>query len=291
MINILKDSFLGYGNYLLHEITHPAWNNYFYALIVVSLLVWLLEILFPWRKNQGWFRKDFWLDAFYMFFNFFIFNLIVFIALSRVVEKAFLEFLSSFHIEIESFQFIEINQLPVLPRLLLFFVVTDFVQWRTHKMLHKIPWLWNFHKVHHSVKEMGFAAHLRYHWMETLVYRTMLYIPLALIGGFDVEEVIFVHLIALSIGHLNHANIKLSYGPLKYIFNNPEMHIWHHVKTLPKEHSYGVNFGISLSVWDYLYKTAYLPKSGRDLELGFHGDEKFPTDFFQQEIYPLKSKE
>jgi sterol desaturase/sphingolipid hydroxylase (fatty acid hydroxylase superfamily) len=79
----------------------------------------------------------------------------------------------------------------------------------------------------------------------------------------------------------------LSYGPLKYIFNNPEMHIWHHAKALPENHSYGVNFAISLSIWDYLFKTSFIPENGRDVELGFEGDEKFPTDFLHQEMYPL----
>mgnify|MGYP001216726420 CR=1 FL=1 len=288
LITLFKESFIGYSNYLLVEIMRPSWDNYLYALIFVSVAVWLLEILFPWRKNQGWIRKDFWLDTFYMFFNFFIFNLIVFIALSSFVETKFLEILSFYSIELESFQVVSLNDFPLAVRLLLFFVITDYVQWGTHILLHKSPWLWNFHKVHHSVKEMGFAAHLRYHWVETLVYRTMLYIPLAVIGGFKVNDVIFVHLIALTIGHLNHANIKLSYGPMKYIFNNPEMHIWHHAKALPKGFSHGVNFGISLSIWDYIFKTSFVPESGRDIELGFEGDQVFPKSFLNQEIYPLK---
>lgn len=286
--SLFKYSFLGYGNYLLEEIKNPSWDNYFYALVLISIGVWGLEILFPWRKKQGVFRKDFWLDVFYMFFNFFIFNLIVFIALSLATEELFLKLLSYVSLELSSLQLFNANELSVLPRLLLFFIITDFVQWATHISLHKIPWLWNFHKVHHSVKEMGFAAHLRYHWMETLVYRTTLYIPLALIGGFQIDDVIFIHLIALTIGHLNHANIKLSYGPLKYVLNNPEMHIWHHAKKLPKDRKDGVNYGISLSVWDYVFKTSYIPGNGRDIKLGFEGDEIFPTDFIHQELYPLK---
>ena len=283
LLNLFVDSFLGYGRYVLNEIMNPSWDNYFYALVVVSLVVWGLEVVFPWRKNQGAFRKDFWLDAFYMFFNFFIFNMIVFIALSIKAEELFLKLLSYFGRDVSSLQLIDLNEYPVLIRLLLFFVITDYVQWRIHRLLHKSTWLWKYHKVHHSVKEMGFAAHLRYHWMETLVYRTLLYIPLAMIGGFQVDDVIFVHLIALTIGHLNHANIKINYGPLKYIFNNPEMHIWHHAKALPENHSFGVNFGISLSIWDYLFRSSYVPKSGRDIELGFEGDENFPKDFLNQE--------
>ena len=61
----------------------PWYLNYFWGLILISLLVWFLEIVFPWRKEQGVFRKDFWLDAFYMFFNFF-FNPITIFILSKL---------------------------------------------------------------------------------------------------------------------------------------------------------------------------------------------------------------
>ena len=66
------------------------------------------------------------------------------------------------------------------------------------------------------------------------------------------------------------------------------MHIWHHVKELPESHPNGVNFGISLSIWDYLFKTSYIPFSGRDIELGFEGDEKYPQGFLGQVIEPFK---
>ena len=63
------------------------------------------------------------------------------------------------------------------------------------------------------------------------------------------------------------------------------MHIWHHSKELPVKT--GVNFGLTLSVWDYLFKTDYIPNTGKDIELGFEGDESFPQGFIRQEIYPL----
>ena len=88
----------------------------------------------------------------------------------------------------------------------------------------------------------------------------------------------------IAIGHLNHANIKLNYGPFKYVFNCPNMHIWHHVKELPEGRKSGINFGITLSVWDYLFKTAYAPYSGKDIELGFPGDEEFPEGFVKQSM-------
>jgi len=55
----------------------PWYTNYFWGLIAISLFVWSLEMIVPWRKEQSIFRKDFWLDAFYMFFNFFIFSIAI----------------------------------------------------------------------------------------------------------------------------------------------------------------------------------------------------------------------
>ena len=137
---------------------------------------------------------------------------------------------------------------------------------------------------------MGFAAHLRYHWMEPVVYNSMKYIPLAIMGGFTAADVAIVHFFNITIGHLNHANINWDYGWLKYILNNPRMHIWHHAKELPKERQQGVNFGITLSIWDYIFKTDYIPHNGRDIEIGFEGDEHFPKGFIGQEMYPLNKK-
>ena len=288
-LNIIKDSYSGYWNYLKQElISINHWDNYFYGLIALSLIVWVLEIVFPWRKDQPIFRKDFWLDTFYMFFNFFLLNLIVLIALSNTAAEVFNDILGKLGLHISNLQLFDVDDMPRWLGLFLFFIISDFVQWNTHRLLHAVPFLWNFHKVHHSVKQMGFAAHLRYHWMEPIVYKSLLYIPIAIIGGFDAQDVAIVHFFAIAIGHLNHANLGWNYGPLRYVINNPKMHIWHHAKLLPKNVKYGVNFGLTLSLWDYLFRTDYIPESGRDIELGFEGDEDFPKKFLGQTIYPVK---
>lgn len=285
---IFTQSFTNYWNYLSHEITHPSWSNYFYILIGVSLVFWFWEIFFPWRKNQRIIRQDFFLDAFYMFFNFFLFSLVGFYAISNVVAELFQNLLCS--IGIKNGIAIEIAALPFWIKIIFAFILKDFIQWNIHRLLHKNNFLWQFHKVHHSVKQMGFAAHLRFHWMENVVYKTLQYIPLAMLG-FGINEYLLANVISLVIGHFNHANIYLPLGPLKYIFNNPQMHIWHHAKQYPSSHRYGVNFGLSLSVWDYLFKTNYIPSNGKDIELGFPGDEDFPKDFLRQEIFPFYTKQ
>ena len=274
-------------NYIINEITfnvEPWYINYFWWLIALSLLVWGLEVIFPWRKNQNIIRKDFWLDTFYMFFYFYIFKLVVLIGFSVIAEKL----IDQFSVTAKVFMIYDIQQLHPILQLIIFFLLIDFIGWVTHNILHRVNFLWKFHKLHHSVQEMGFAAHLRYHWMETLIYSPTKYIILLLIGNFEPEQAFIVYYISIAIGHLNHANINISYGPLKYLINNPKMHIWHHSKELPKNKQKGVNFGISLSVWDYMFKTAYIPHSGRDLKLGFEHVEKFPKSFFKQITYGFK---
>ncbi len=280
---IFIDSFTGYFNYLVGEIINPSWHNYFWMLILVSMLFYSVELIKPWRKDQPVIRKDFWLDGFYMFFNFFLFSLIGYNAVSNVFVELFNDFLGLFGIT--NLVALSVASFPKWAQLLTLFILRDFIQWNIHRLLHRVPTLWEFHKVHHSVKQMGFAAHLRYHWMENIVYRTLEYIPLGMIG-FGIYDFFAVHIFALSIGHFNHSNVKLPLGPFKYIFNNPQMHIWHHAKELPNK--YGVNFGISLSIWDYLFKSDYIPYEGRDIELGFSEDEYFPQTFVMQGIYPWK---
>ncbi len=284
----IKDSYYGYSRYLLDAILNPGWYNYFYWLIGVSAFFFALELVSPWRKGQPKFRKDFWLDFFYMFFNFFLFSLIIFNAASDVVVRFFNETLAK--IGINNLLAFEVMSWPVWAHLLVGFIVRDFVQWWVHRLLHRVPFLWEFHKVHHSVKQMGFAAHLRYHWMENVVYRSLEYLPLALIG-IGLRDFFIIHIFTLAVGHFNHSNFKLNLGPLKYIFNNPQMHIWHHAKGLPENRRFGVNFGLTLSIWDYLFKTDYIPSDGRDIELGFPRDENFPKDFLGQEIHGLFGKE
>lgn len=285
-INACINAFNGTVNWTWKSIIFevPWYTNYFWGLTVISLFVWFLEIVFPWRKEQSVFRKDFWLDAFYMFFNFFIFAIVI-SGFYRVLQLAF----ADLGITSKSLALFDPTGWPMWLQLLLFFIVLDFVQWFTHVLLHKYPFLWKFHKVHHSVKEMGFAAHLRYHWMENILYKPLKTFGVMILFGFEPEQAYIVHFLAITIGHFNHSNIKITWGPLKYILNNPVMHLYHHSYVLP-EGTYGVNFGISLSLWDYIFKTNYIPEDSGTIELGFPGDEKFPKDFIGQNTYGFSKK-
>ncbi len=332
IINTFLNGYGGYASYLWQEITNPSWHNYFYWLLLISAFFFSLEWLTPWRKNQPKFRKDFWLDFFYMFVNFFLFSLVIYNAASDVVVKLFNDIVFALtSLDLKSLN--PMSHWPIWAVLLTGFVVRDFVQWWTHRLLHKVPFLWNFHKVHHSVEQMGFAAHLRYHWMENVVYRSIEYLPLALLG-IGLHDFFIIHIFTLAVGHYNHSNISINskitasifaifigilmttdligftyfrmaplhikisvvvlcflFGNLilskvmKYLFNSPEMHIWHHAAELPKDKPDGINFGLTLAIWDYIFGTARIPHDGRDIKLGFPDVEQFPKDFVSQEKY------
>ena len=335
--DIFVNGYTGYANYLWKEIVAPSWHSYFYWLVAVSLFFFMLEVVIPWRKKQSTIRKDFWLDGFYMFFNFFLFSLIIYNAASDVVVNLFndgIKAISGFNIQANN----PLNSLPFWSILIIGFVVRDFVQWWVHRLLHRFEWLWNFHKVHHSVEEMGFAAHLRYHWMENIVYRTLEYIPLAMLG-IGLYDFFIIHIFTLAWGHYNHSNISVQggvtgsvlggligivasqgladltfieqegilgsivviassivlggiiLGPfMKYVFNSPEMHIWHHSYELPEDRKAGINFGLTLAIWDYIFKTARIPHDGKNIKLGFPGIETFPDNFIDQNIYGITDK-
>ncbi|MEL6656144.1 MAG: sterol desaturase family protein [Bacteroidota bacterium] len=327
--------YTGYAGYLWRDITNPKWTSYFYMLILVSLVFFVFEVLIPWRKKQAIIRKDFFLDAFYMFFNFFLFSLIIYSAASNVVVELFNDGIKAitggFDLQANN----PMNSWPYWSILLVGFVFRDFVQWWVHRLLHRVEWLWTFHKVHHSVQQMGFAAHLRYHWMENVVYRSIEYLPLALLG-IGLHDFFVIHIFTLAWGHFNHANITVdgritggiiglliglvvvnswldvnlltnaaigtkiavfsaliflgtfALGPyMRRIFNSPELHIWHHAHDLPHERRHGVNFALTLAVWDYLFGTAYLPHEGRDIRLGFPGVEHYPSNFLAQNVEGL----
>jgi sterol desaturase/sphingolipid hydroxylase (fatty acid hydroxylase superfamily) len=335
ILQTFLNGYSGYASYVWHEITHPGLKNYFYWLLIVSAFFFGLEMIKPWRENQPLFRKDFWLDFFYMFFNFFIFSLIIYNAASDVVVMLFNNGIESITgINLQSLN--PLRSFPMWAILLIGFIVRDFVQWWVHRLLHRVEWLWQYHKIHHSVEEMGFAAHLRYHWMETIVYRTLEYIPLALLG-IGLYDFFIIHIFALAVGHYNHSNFVVSgrvtggilgaligivvvfsladvnllndatlfskimfmsgsiltgiflLGPImKYLFNSPEMHIWHHAYELPDDKKYGINFGLTLAIWDYLFGTAAIPHDGKDIKLGFPGVNAIPQDFIGQFFYGIK---
>ena len=173
-----------------------------------------------------------------------------------------------------------------------FLLFKDFLEWCVHNLLHRVPALWAFHKLHHSIEELDWIGNFRFHWMEVVVYKSLTYFPLVVLGV-DGNVILWIAIVTTLIGDLNHSNLNITWGPLRYLINSPRMHVWHHMYALPEEHRKGVNFGVGLSVWDWLFGTAYWPGADQGTEqqpekLGFPDMDEYPKGFFGHFIYPLR---
>lgn len=254
---------------------------YWHWLLGLSLAFVVLERVAPRVRAQELLRPGIATDLVYLVFNGHFLGVLLARAstpLARWLDDALSARGLSIHLDLASIW-------PWSVQLVVAFVVLDLMQWGVHNLLHRVPWLWEIHKVHHSIREMDFLGSLRFHFGEIIVYKSLLYVPLAFCG-FDGTALFVIAVASTAMGHLNHANVRLRLGALKYLLNGPEMHVWHHAH--PSAGPTNVNFAINLALWDWLFGTAYLPpEPGPPRALGFEGVEWFPTDPVRQELWPV----
>ena len=102
-------------------------------------------------------------------------------------------------------------------------LLAEVLQYWAHRATHSVPWLWRFHKVHHSIQEMDWLAAARLHPVDQAFTRSCLVIPFYAFGfsraTFDALLLVFAFQ-ALFI----HANVRLTFGPLRYVVATPEFH-------------------------------------------------------------------
>lgn len=249
-------------------------------LLGVSLLAALAERVRPARRRQPLLRPQLANDAFYLLFNGHLFAILAGGAVGGVAlqTRGLLERVSLLP------EHGLLDGQPFLLQALVFLVVSDFLQWCVHRLLHAVPLLWQFHKVHHSIRRMDWIGNFRFHWVELVVYRSLLYVPLLWLGG-DGEPLFAVAVFATAWGHFNHANVAVDIGPLGRVFNSPRMHMWHHDAS--DEGGVAKNFGIVLSLWDFLFGTAYWPRDRAPERIGYPHDEEMPPDLPRQLLFPL----
>src|SRR5258706_62149 len=191
---------------------YPAW------LFGFSLAFLIFERLLP-RHPQRLFRRGFFSDLAYLVFNSEYLGMLL--GMIAVPVAAHLRVHQWLDIGIMRGQPFWV-QFPVLV------LVMDFSRYLIHNLLHRVPWLWEFHKVHHSIEELDWIGNWRFHWVEVVIYDSLLYVPAAFFG-FRPEAMFWFGVVNTLLGHFAHANVNVWIGPLKYIINSPEMHQWHHV--------------------------------------------------------------
>ncbi|NNE43875.1 MAG: sterol desaturase family protein [Gemmatimonadetes bacterium] len=262
----------------------PIYAQYYFWLVACSLFCLLLERIRPWRKDQKVLRKGWLQDLFWLVFNGHYLGILMAVGTGKLIA------LLNGWLHAQGWptpdSLAVMAGWPLAAQFVVFFVLKDFVEWNIHRTLHNVPFLWEFHKLHHSIEELDWIGNFRFHWGEIIVYKTVSYLPLVVMGV-DPRVMLVIAVIGTLMQDLNHANVRIDWGPLRYLLNSSRMHVWHHdVETHGRG---GQNFGIVLSVWDWIFGTAYWPDDAEGPErIGFRGQkETYPEGLAARFIYPL----
>ena len=254
--------------------------SYLHWLVGISAGFVLLERLFAWRKNQSVLRPGWLRDVGFVALNGHVFSL----STATLTGAAALAATKGLQVLGLSLGGSTVGRWPLAAQFAAFLVLADFLQWCTHNLLHRVPWLWTFHKVHHSIVTMDWIGNWRFHWMEIVVYKTLQWLPLAWLNA-SPEAVFAVAVVTTVWGDFNHANLDVGLGPLGYLLNSPRMHLWHHDRS--SEGGLAKNFGIVFSLWDFIFRTAYWPRDRSPERLGYPGMEEMPMSFPGEVLWPL----
>lgn len=159
-----------------------------------------------------------------------------------------------------------------------FFLVNDFVRYWLHRWYHASDWLWRMHRVHHTCVEMDALSVFRMHVGESIIKNGILFLPFQVLGINPYVIIVYSSIDILK-GFWHHANVRTYIGPLNFLFNSAELHWWHHSTEARGQHS---NYGSVLSIWDWLFRTAYWPRGTWPEHIGVDGMEAFPNDYIGQ---------
>lgn len=170
------------------------------------------------------------------------------------------------------------SDLPFWVVTLILALTLDFGNFLGHLLLHRVPWLWEFHKVHHAAEYLTPATQFRSHPVEPIFKEMVMGSLTGVVAGIlfaakaipaDAglfREIWRVSLIYHLTFHLRHSHQYFSFGPaLSYLFNSPAMHQIHH--SIETRHL-DKNFAAMFSVWDWLFGTIYIPKSKETFRIG-----------------------
>jgi sterol desaturase/sphingolipid hydroxylase (fatty acid hydroxylase superfamily) len=139
-----------------------------------------------------------------------------------------------------------------------------------HRLQHTVRWLWRFHAVHHSAEEMDWLVGLRFHPIDLFVLRLASLGPLVALNMRPSVIGVFIAVSAWQ-GWLVHANVRMPYGPLRWLIVSPEFHR---------------NYASLVASWDVLFGTVFLPRGRRPLGYGI--EERIPASWVGRFLHPFR---
>lgn len=169
--------------------------------------------------------------------------------------------------------------LPGWAHVLLFLVLSDFLCYWQHRIMHWSPALWRLHEFHHAAEEFNALTAHREHPLEKTINMVVLTVP-ALLLGLPTSEFTIVFFLFGAIGFVKHSDIPWHGWFGKYVIQSPRDHSIHHSKRY--EH-HNRNFANYFPIWDHLFGT-YYDGDASDVELGSDQDYFNRTDPLSETI-------
>jgi sterol desaturase/sphingolipid hydroxylase (fatty acid hydroxylase superfamily) len=267
--------------YLLYLATSAvaAWFVYRAALRRGKSEVSFLRFLFP---MHVWRHPSAWLDLRYFFFHMLVGHFLMVGLAAWAAAMCFA--LVTGETSVQSFlkrtgTFSATDVVIATAYMLVSFAVIDLISYAIHYLQHKVPILWQFHKVHHSAEVMHPISNFREHPIDNLTYNLVTGAAFGAVNGLavnvfgylpSVPSLLGVPLLMLAFNllayNLRHSHVWLRWpGRWSMILPSPAHHHIHH--SCHPQHI-DKNFAFMLPVWDVIFRTYHLPEDNRDVKFG-----------------------
>jgi sterol desaturase/sphingolipid hydroxylase (fatty acid hydroxylase superfamily) len=242
--------------------------------IFVTFIVFVpLERLFALRREQKIFRRHWANDLIFLTLN----GLLIKVGLLAVIG---LTIFAASQVVPSSLQ-TWIGGLPYWVQILAVLLLADLGFYWAHRMFHAIPWLWRFHEIHHSIEELDWLAASRVHPVDQILTRGVSLIPIVALGFSELAIGVFALLYQWQ-SILIHSNVRIKFGPLRFLLASPEFHHWHHSNLREARDR---NFAGQLPFLDILFGTLHMPRGRMPQSYGL--DEPMPQRYAYQILYPF----
>lgn len=175
------------------------------------------------------------------------------------------------------------------------FVFDDLLRFLQHCLMHKVPALWEIHKVHHSAHTLNPMSLYRVHFIEVLISAlrrvfvtsvitcSVFLLSSQIVSPYQIAGALSFNFIFNVLGgNLRHSHIPFSFGFLEHVFISPLQHQIHHSKS--PEH-FDKNFGVALSIWDKLLGTWVKSNPSHSLKVGLAYSERNHTNNLSSALF------
>ena len=248
-------------NQTLHDGPAIGLDWFLLDLLMMALIYVPIERLWPQYPDQGTFRPEWTLDVAYFLSTHLpvqILSLMILLPATEVSRRLGNPALQKF-----------VGGLPWLVQFAFAVLIADLAEYAAHRLVHRVPFLWRFHAVHHSAKALDWIAGSRAHFVDDVIIRGTVLMPIVLFG-FS-QSVLAGYLVFVTLhATWTHCNFGPTSAWLERFLVLPRHHHWHHA--VEKE-AIDKNYAIHFPWIDRLFGTYYSPKDRWPQRYGLDGEE------------------